>query len=471
MYSRRDLFKALGVIPFATPACLTRAGRLRDAAVAAELPHRLLGRTGRWVVPLGLGGQASIQWTAPGVDPADIVVRAVELGVNYLDTANAYGPSQLNYGEAFRRLHLVPSDPDYNAALRERLFVATKTGRRYARDASSGATTAIDDLERSLTQLFGDGRGWIPDGAYLDSMQIHNLTSLQQVDQIYQGMDRRDDLTADRTGALAGLLDYRDGTNYTGLNPEHKRYLRHIGITGHQSSPVLMNALQRDEEHIVDTLLVALNANDRRYSSHQHNVVPVALARQVGIIAMKAFADGVFYGKAPRFSNSPSDVVRSVGKSGAVDYADLVRYAVSVPGVTTLITGIGQIDRDNPLADQLVANLAAATQDEATELDRLAIEGQVAQQHGVNTNYFQERRGPVQPADIRIEYDDGQVTVSWDSALAGAKPITAYHIYAGSELTAAVPFTAQATRAPLSVALPGPAVRTAAISVVAVEQE
>ncbi|HET7770216.1 MAG TPA: aldo/keto reductase, partial [Chloroflexota bacterium] len=392
---RRDLVRALAALPALPMLPLSAAERLRRAEGLVDMPYRLLGRTGRWVTPLGLGGQASLQWTAAGIDPADIVARAVELGVNYLDTANAYGPSQLNYGEAFRRLHLVPHDPEYNVFLREWLFIASKTGRRYALDRS-GTATAIDDLKRSLTQLFGDGRGGIPDGAYLDSLQLHNLTSHEQVDQAYEALDRRGAAMPDRIGAIAGLLDYRDGTNHTGLNPEGKRYIRHIGITGHQSSPVLMRALQRDADRAFDTLLVAINANDRRYSSHQHNVVPVAMGREVGVIAMKAFADGVFYGKPARFSSSPQDVVRTVGRDGSISPGDLVRYAVSVPGVSTLITGIGQIDRDVSTRDQLMANLTAATAAAASEdttlrFERERIEHDVASRHGTETNYFQDR--------------------------------------------------------------------------------
>ena len=60
-----------------------------------------------------------------------------------------------------------------------------------------------------------------------------------------EGFGDRGSKRPERIGALAGLLDYRDGTNYTGLNPEHRHYLRHIDITGHQSSPVLMRALRR----------------------------------------------------------------------------------------------------------------------------------------------------------------------------------------------------------------------------------
>ena len=74
----------------------------------AQLVTRRLGRTGRNVTTLGLGGQASLQWTAEGVDPIAIIEKAFHLGINYMDTSNLYGPSQKNFGEAFRRLGLSP---------------------------------------------------------------------------------------------------------------------------------------------------------------------------------------------------------------------------------------------------------------------------------------------------------------------------------------------------------------------------
>ncbi|HEU5317133.1 MAG TPA: aldo/keto reductase [Chloroflexota bacterium] len=472
---RRDIVRALAALPALSGMRSTAAERRRHAEALVDMPYRQLGRTWRWVSPLGLGGQASLQWTAPGIDPADIVVRAVELGVNYLDTANAYGPSQLNYGDAFRRLHLTPYDPDYNHVLRQWLFVATKTSRRYALDRS-GAATAIDDLKRSLTQLFGDGRGAIPDGAYVDSIQLHNLTALDQVDQAYEALDRRGGSMPDRIGALAGLLDYRDGTNFTGLNPERRRYLRHIGITGHQSSPVLMRALRRDRDSVIDTLLVALNANDPRYSSHQHNVVPVAVARDTGVVAMKAFADGVFYGKPPRFSNTAADVVRTVGVPGAISHADLVRYVVATPGVDVLITGIGQIDRDDPAGDQLAANLAAAVEarEATSQAERLRIEQDVRDLHGSETNYFQDRlRAPVPPVVERVVAGGDLITVYWHGGLAAGPAITGYQIYAGEHLLASLPFQAQTTLDPLEVTLPAPDPATAypgTIRVVAVTE-
>ena len=133
----------------------------------AEPMTRTLGRTGFEVTTLGLGGQASLQWTAEDVDPAAIIIKAVE-AVNYLDTSNVYGPSQENFGKAFRALNLIPGQANYNEVKRRSLYLASKTMVRHAkgshpdvRDRSQGpaGSQAVDDLRRSLSQMFGDGQG------------------------------------------------------------------------------------------------------------------------------------------------------------------------------------------------------------------------------------------------------------------------------------------------------------------------
>lgn len=448
MLSRRRILEILG------GAALS--GRVHAQAATPSLTRRALGRTGRWVVPFGLGGQASLQYPGQGIDVVDIVVRAIELGVDYLDTANAYGPSQSIYGQAYWKMRITPGHPDYDAALRSRLFITSKTGQRYAYDrARPSAANAVSELKRSLTLLFGDGEGWIPDGAYLDLFQIHNLTSMAQVDQIYEGLGSRGGTMPDRIGALAGLLDFRDGTNYTGLNPDGRHYIRHIGITGHQNSPVLMAAIQRDELNILDTMLVAINANDRRFSSHQFNAVPLAHAKGMGIIAMKAFSAGGIYTGMQRQPNNPAELILSVGVPGGVPSQDLVRYPLSVPGVAVIIAGIGKIDRERPEQDQLAANVSASQLDSTTDAERQRIENSVADRHGINTNYYQNRQaGLVQPPAPTLERNGDRVIVKWTSALAGPDPIRSYQVYSGDQLLAGLPYRPQLTTAPLSLNLP-----------------
>ena len=65
-----------------------------------------------------------------------------------------------------------------------------------------------------------------------------------------------------------------------------------------------MDMIRRDKYEILDAMLVAINANDKLYLNHQHNVIPVAKAKNMGIIAMKVFADGAMYSKESRWSGT-----------------------------------------------------------------------------------------------------------------------------------------------------------------------
>lgn len=65
---------------------------------------RGFGRINFDVTTIGLGGQSSLQWTPEGIEPVEIILKAFDLGINYFDTSNVYGPSQMNYGKAFRKL-------------------------------------------------------------------------------------------------------------------------------------------------------------------------------------------------------------------------------------------------------------------------------------------------------------------------------------------------------------------------------
>ncbi len=471
MANRRQLLTSLGTG--------VAAAALMVPALAAKpvdkpkpiIPKKVLGRTGVLVTPLGLGGQASLQWTPEVVDPADIICRAVELGVNYLDSANAYGPSQMNYGEAFRRLNLVPGKSGYNAALRESLYFASKTVRRFGKDpADTTGQSAVTDLKRTLTQAFGDGQGFIPEGAYLDCIQMHAVGTLEQVAQLYVGMDARGGKMPDKIGTFATLLDYRDGTNYTGLNPEHKHWVRHVGVTGHLDSTVLSQLIRMDEGNELDTLLVALNVNDKLYLPHQNNVLPLALAKGLGVIAMKVFADGVFLGKEARFSKTPADVNQKVGNAKLNTY-DMVRYTVSLPGVVTTIIGTGHINRKNPDDDQLVVNLAAASDKTMTKAERLALEKEAEAQYGATTNYFQQKaQGLTQPTEVKMVKDAGRVKVTWQAAVAGAKALASYQIKAGGKPILTIPARPQTTLAPLCAYLTNETVPAGAVEVVAVEE-
>ncbi len=459
--SRRQFISTVGksaaVSAVAAPFIHCGQGRFR------QVMQRDFGRIPFSVTTMGLGGQASIQWTPADVDPVSIILKAYETGINYFDTSNLYGPSQINYGKAFRRLGLVPGIAGYQEKKRRSIFLTTKTALRWGkggeeiegvRNWSNGpkGSHAVDDLKRTLSQVFGDGKGNYADDAYVDMILIHTLTSMPEVDVLYRGLrDTRPD--TESIGALAALRDYRDGTNLTGLNPKEEKRLRHIGFSGHYSPAVMMEMIQRDEENLIDGMLVAINANDKLYFNMQHNVIPVAKAKNMGVIAMKVFADGAMYSKGSHWSRNPEHVVRTVG-SPQLPFKPLIRYALTTPGIDNAIIGIGQIS-DDPQQCQLQQNLAAAQvdADALTPADRKEIEALTAGVKEGNTNYFQMEKQPLTPpqnAMIAKTRRDGKavVNLTWNTAFAGDAPLQSYEIYRNNEKIDAIEHQPQTSKKP-----------------------
>jgi aryl-alcohol dehydrogenase-like predicted oxidoreductase len=385
---------------------------------------------------MGLGGQAAVQWSLSDVDPAAIIVKAVKLGINYFDTSNVYGNSQLNYNKAFKVLNLIPGESGYDESLRKSIWLTSKTHMRWGKpgypsrpnisNTSNGTPTvkcAVDDLKRSLSQIFGDNNGKYPEGSYLDMMLIHSVKDIENVDVLYEGLETPLDPKGN-FGALVALRDFRDGTNLTGMNPKNEKLIRHIGFSGHLSPPAMVDMIQRDEYGILEAVLVAINANDKIKYSMQENLIPVASAKGMGIIGMKVFANANIYNKDPRTTDEIANIFREVG-TAELPSRLLIEYTLTTPGVHTAIIGIGHIDED-PMKCQLIQNFNAAQIEPngITELERNRIEG-LTKKLKPTSNYFQMSKvGLTKPRNLR---NDGN-TIIWDSAFAGDTPLKSYEI-------------------------------------------
>ena len=464
-FTRRDALRWAKGAAMAT-TFLPVAGRYRAWAHPAgkHLLTRPLGRTGREVTTFGLAGGNKVMWDLPGDEGVEIVVKAVRMGITYLETANNYHISQRNYHKAFRILNLIPGEPGYDASLRARLFLATKTGLRSgllrgnARPvgrARSGMKTAAEEVKRSLTEFFGDGKGYIPEGAYLDLMQIHHLGREDEVDAVFEGIENPADKSLERIGALAVLRDFRDGTNLTGVNPEQRKWIRHIGITGHENPTVHMYAMRKDKHNDLETLLVTANPNDRHYFCHQTNSIPAAAAKGMGIIGMKIFADGVMYGLEKKYASQPGQSVLTVGQPGKVGFEEFLQYSLSVPGMSTVIAGVGLTDKsDDPARDQLVADLAACQMRDPLASSRLRdIEDRTVRLHGADTNFFQRpSSGLLPPQGVAVERtaEGKSVKVSWLTAYAAGDPLLRYEIYRREQKIGEVAFQPQISETPFS---------------------
>jgi len=185
--------------------------------------------------------------------------------------------------------------------------------------------------------------------------------------------------------------------------------------------------------------------------AHRHNAIAVAAAADMGVIGMKIFADAAYYHKDVKFSDTPDHVYHGVG-SPELPSRELVRYALSVEGVSTIIVGIGHIDDDAGKC-QLTQNLAAAQLEKPLDQAAMAaIEAKVTAAGKDRANaYFQRKAiGLTPPRNVGVEADSSMpmlgrsaVRITWDTAYAGDAPIERYDVLRDGEIVGSVPHTPQ----------------------------
>ena len=201
------------------------------------MPKRCLGKTGFKVSLLALGGQGIIeQRNLLSLDPSkDIINRAIDSGVNYIDTSALYGG-----GLSEKRIGKVMKNR------RNEVFLATKT-----HDRTYDGTLRL--AEQSLERLQTD---------HIDLYQIHNIRLQDDLDTAFS-----------KNGAIRAMERLRN-----------EGVIRFIGITGHRDPDILLRGIK---EYPFDTILMSLNAGDIHYKPFQTELLKTAVEKDMGIIAMK----------------------------------------------------------------------------------------------------------------------------------------------------------------------------------------
>ena len=183
-----------------------------------------------------------------------VLETLLEYGINHIDTAAAYGESELR---------LAP----WLALHRERFFVATKTGDRTRQGAR-------ESLERSLERL-GSER--------VDLIQLHNL-----------GGEEEWEAARGPGGALEALIEARE-----------RRKVRFIGVTGHGTRVAAMH-LRSLERFRFDSVLLPYNftmLSQPDYARDFETLSELCQERGVAIQTIKAVARRRWRnGSEPRFS-------------------------------------------------------------------------------------------------------------------------------------------------------------------------
>src|SRR5881392_423270 len=221
---------------------MNSADDLRGGTSIDALPSRPLGRIGKEVSILGLGGEGILRTHGETARAIRVIHRALDLGITYCDTAPAYASSRDYYGAAL-------------GERRQQVFLASKTHDR-SRD---GSLRLLDD---SLLRLRTD---------QLDLWQLHDLRTRDDLDRIFA-----------KRGALEALVRARE-----------EGRVRFLGLTGHHDPAILVEAMRR---FAFDTVLVALNAADVHRLSFIRTILPEAVSREMGVIGMKVCAQGRLLG-------------------------------------------------------------------------------------------------------------------------------------------------------------------------------
>ena len=192
-----------------------------------------LGKTGLSVTRLGFGG---IPIQRVSEDQAVETVRhAVNCGVDFIDTAKAYTTSEKRIGIALKDLN-------------PKIVLATKSTSREPSELRQ-------DLENSLANLQRD---------YIDLYQLHYVKNAEEYQQII---------------SAGGALEMLQKAKTEGL-------IGHIGITSHSLD--LVDRILDDD--IFETIMVCFSFLE---PAAREKIIPKAIEKKVGLIAMKSFSGGV----------------------------------------------------------------------------------------------------------------------------------------------------------------------------------
>ena len=318
--------------------------------MTTPIAKRRLGRTDLQVTELGLGGVfVRTAVTAPG-EGVRVVQRALELGVNYLDTAPLYGDSQQVLGEA---LQDVPAP----------YLLGAKCGRW---DWETGPYRSLDAFKRQFEQTLRDLRrdefdilyiheaDWAP---YWTDMSVPRTTQFLEPDAEY-----------DFDGApVAVFLRW----------VKDQRRARFLGISGNNAH--LLAKVLREMETPIDVVLTAFQYS-LLWRNAPHELFPLAAELDVGVVLGAPLQQGLLAQAHPEWVRTPPgwmdedlrvryERLCAIHAETGLSLAELAirfllrdrRFASVIPGAAS----IEQIEENvrcataGPLPDELHARLDA----------------------------------------------------------------------------------------------------------------
>ena len=318
------------------------------------MEYRPLGRTGVKVSPLCLGCMM-FGWRTQPEDAYAIIDRALDAGINFLDTANVYarGRSEEATGEALKR-----------NGKRNKVVLATKVHGRMGDDPNDEGNSRrhiIEQCEASLRRLQTD---------YIDLYQIHRPQSDIPIDETLRALD---DLV--RSGKV-----------------------RYIGTTTYAAWQVVESFWMADRLGLnrFVTEQPPYNLLDRRI---ERELLPMAQTYGMGIIPWSPLGGGMLTGKYQRGQPMPEgsrfenvaqnpiwsrrmndrmyDIVEGLEplarEKGSTMSQLALAWNVQQPGVTSPIIGPRTMEQ---LEDNLGALDVTVTDEDRAAIDKVIPPGQ-----------------------------------------------------------------------------------------------
>ena len=304
------------------------------------MKYRDLGNTGIQIseIGFGCGDVGGLMVRGDHADQVRAVARAMELGINYFDTAALYGrgQSETNLGRVLKELS--------TDALSNKVYVGTKYSLDEA-DPSDLKSEVIKSVEASLKRL---------DREQVDLISLHDRISPKTDPQ-------------HRSIAVSDVLgEVREGLEV--LKAQGK--VRFYGMTGVGETAGIKEVIASGMVKCVQTVYNLINSSagaaaPTGFDMHDYDrLINQAAEKQVGIVVIRVLAAGALTGIAARHpvaiptvapigssKDFQQDESRAREFTFLVDegYADdmpeaSVRFALSNESVSTVLVGYSDLD-------------------------------------------------------------------------------------------------------------------------------
>ena len=286
---RRNFLKTAAAAAAGTAATVAVSAQTSSAPQkrpqSPDMIYRQLGTTGETVSAIGLGGYHIGKQPDPA-ESISLIRKAIDSGITFMDNCWDYndGTSEVRMGSALRD------------GYRDKVFLMTKMAGRTKQEYNK-------QLDESLARLRTDT---------IDLVQFHEVIRFEDPDRIF---------------APGGALEAAVAARQAGK-------IRYIGFTGHKDPHIHLRMLEIADQHNFhfDTVQMPINVMDAHFRSFTREVMPVAIKKGIGVLAMKTFGDSFILA------------------TKLVEPVDMLHYGLTQP-VSVVITGI-----DKPaILDQALA--------------------------------------------------------------------------------------------------------------------